>query len=80
VVLSRQGHATTSAALIDFSRGCAPHPGHKARAEGGGGAASLKERTRSAHLSLFHFELIMLVVLCVSLPVVFWRKMKQRAI
>jgi hypothetical protein len=79
VVLSRQGHEAASAALIDFSRGCTPHAGHKARAEGGG-TASLKERTRSAHLSVFHFELSMLVVLCVSLPVVFWRKMKQRAI
>jgi hypothetical protein len=55
-----------------------PHV-HKGRAEGGS-TASLKERSRLAHLSVFNFELSMLVVLCVSLPVVFWRKMKQRAI
>lgn len=72
VVLSQPGLQTAAGAMIDFTRGCSPH--HKVHAEAG------TSRKSSAHMSIFHFELVMLGVLCASLPVVYWRKLKQRAI
>ena len=41
----------------------------------GGDSVSLAHRS---HMSLFHFELIMLTLLGISLPVVYWRKIRVR--
>ena len=41
----------------------------------GGGSGGLAHRS---HMSLFHFELIMLTLLGISLPVVYWRKTRVR--
>ncbi len=71
VVLSQPG-LQTAAGGVEFTRPCSLH--HKVHAEAG------TSRTSAAHMSVFHFELVMLATLCISLPVVYWRKLKLRAI
>jgi hypothetical protein len=35
-------------------------------------------KASNQHMSLFHFELLMLLILGVALPVVYWRKIRIR--